>query len=240
MSPRGVFIVACSFLCCSIISAPAQRRNSGPGSRAGEDTVSLANLTVPGKAKSQLDKAQNLLDRQKTPAARAAALKAIQIYPEYAEAHGFLGMLDLLEHKPEEALDQVEKAVQIDPNSPQCLYELGTTYVVLRRYDDALRALQTSLRSAPNLWEIHYEMSKAYLGKGDFAAALRQTDNALALAPTPYFPVHLIRAHALLGLKQYTQAVAELEVYLKRQPRGEFAPEARETLNRVKVLTAQE
>jgi tetratricopeptide (TPR) repeat protein len=205
---------------------------------SGDDTVSLANLKVPDKAKNELEKARRFLNKQKMDAARDAALKAIAIYPDYAEAHNFLGLLDLREHKVQDALAEIQKATQLDTHSPMAFYGLGVTYDVLGRYDDALHALDSSLRLSPNLWQTHYELGRAYLGKHDFNAALREGDKVLALAPAEYFPAHLVRAQALLGLQQYPQAIAELETYLKHEPQGPSAAEARETLDRVKALTA--
>ena len=56
---------------------------------------------------------------------------------------------------------------------------------------------------SPASWQAHFEFSKALLGKGQFPAALRQANKAAELAPVNYPAIHLVRAHALLGVKDY-------------------------------------
>ena len=51
-------------------------------------------------------------------------------------------------------------------------------------------------------------------------------------------PIHLIKAHALLGLKNYDLAVAELEQFLGNRPDGVDSAKARETLNQVRAFMA--
>jgi hypothetical protein len=53
-----------------------------------------------------------------------------------------------------------------------------------------------------------------------------------------YAPAHLVRAHALLGLKAYSDAVAELETAIGDDPSGANSEEARRTLGQVKAFMA--
>ncbi|MGZ4826269.1 MAG: hypothetical protein ACXVY9_02820, partial [Terriglobales bacterium] len=73
-------------------------------------------------------------------------------------------------------------------------------------------------------------------GKGQFEAALRQINKAAQMAPPNYSAIHLVRAHALLGVKDYNQAVAELEQFIVADPGNSESAKARETLGQVKAL----
>jgi tetratricopeptide (TPR) repeat protein len=210
---------------------------SAPATAAGNaTTVSVAQMKTPRKAQNELQKAKQYLQRNKPAEARAAALKALEICPDYAEAHAFLGVLDLFDHKTSDAVAELEKAVQLDPNSAPSLSALGAAYSATEHFDDALRALQSALRVDPNSWQAYMGMARAYLGKNDFAAALRSIDRARPLAPPDYSPINLVRAQALLGLKDYADAVAEYEQYLQRQPHGPQDAEVRQALNQARTL----
>jgi hypothetical protein len=51
--------------------------------------------------------------------------------------------------------------------------------------------------------------------------------------------MHLVKAHALLGLKNYTEAQNELEAFLTRDPNGVDSAQVRHTLDEVKSFTAR-
>jgi Tfp pilus assembly protein PilF len=213
------------------------RLSASAGAAAGNGaTVSLAQMKVPAKAQRELAKAKELMAQGKMAPACARALKAIAIYPDYGEAHAVLGLLNLSEGKRDDAIAELEKAVRLDPNSVLNLAALGAAYNAIHHFDDALRAVQSALRLAPNTWQAHMEMAKAYLGKNDFAAGLRSAEKALALAPPAFAQNHLLRAQALLGLKEYSDAIHEYEQYLSRQPQGPEAAQVRLALDQAKTL----
>ncbi len=204
----------------------------------GADTVSVAEMKVPGKARSMLHKAQDELQKDKTVEARQDAQRAIEIYPNYAAAHATLGMIALQEQKPDDATAELERSVKLDPNSPTAYLALGAAYNLMGRYDDALRALASADRLSPNTWQGSFEQSKSYLAKGEYSSALHYVEQAARLAPRLFAPIHLIKAHALLGLKDYPEAVTELQQYLQHEPpQSPDAAEARQTLDEAKAFT---
>jgi regulator of sirC expression with transglutaminase-like and TPR domain len=81
-------------------------------------------------------------------------------------------------------------------------------------------------------------MAKAQLGKGDYQKALAAIDRAGQTGPAEYAPIHLVRAHALLGLKAYQQAMVELETYVSGDPKGADVANVRKTLDQVKAFVA--
>ena len=193
-------------------------------------TVSVANLKVPGKAKSSLHKAQEYVEKGRLEDGRKELQKALQVYPTYAEAYTLLGIIDLDQQDTNGATASLEKAITYDPNSALAFMALGGAYNVTRKYDDAVRALNSAIRLAPQSWQAYFEMAKACLGKQDFSNALQQVTKAEQLATREFPTMHLVKANALLGLKEYGKAAAELETYLARNPQGPNAVEARQAL----------
>jgi predicted Zn-dependent protease len=209
--------------------------NSGP---EGSGPVSVQQLKVPGKAHSALKHAQEALAAQRLDQAWKHVTQALTIYPRYAEALVLRGILKLDKHDLEGARTDMEEAIQDDPSYGMGYIALGATYNALSQFDDALRTLDRGVAIAPVAWQGYFEMGKAYLGKGDFQASLRQLDKTQRLAPQSYAPVHLVKAHALLGLKAYDEAISELEVYLNQDPKGEASEDARDTLQKARSFAA--
>ncbi len=209
----------------------------GAGS-AGGDTVTVAEMKISDKARKAVQKAEEAFKKQKLDQARRETEKALQIAPGYARALTLLGILDLNENQAPKAQQEVEAAVKSDSNYGLAYVVLGAIYNVAGRFDDALRTLREGIARVPNSWQAYFESSKADLGKGQFAEALRNANKAAQFASADYPPIHLVRAHALLGLKDYTQAVSELEHYLGGEPNGADSAQARRTLDQVRAYMA--
>ena len=90
----------------------------------------------------------------------------------------------------------------------------------------------------PTSWQGYFELSKALLAKQNYEASLRNANKAFDLAPKDYPPLHLVRAHIYLGLKNYDQAMAELEGYLEHAPKDPTSEQARKTLDQVRAFVA--
>ena len=108
----------------------------------------------------------------------------------------------------------------------------------LGKFDDALRSASRAATLAPTAWQAYFEMAQASVGKADYSHALQPLAKAEGLAPKDFPPIHLVRAHAMLGLRDYSNAVTELEAFLKLAPHDPSSAAAREALERVKALTA--
>lgn len=200
----------------------------------GPSTVSVADMKVPSKARNELHKAEQNMDKRNWGEARKQLTKALAIYPEYSQAHMLLGLLNAQEQHPQEAAAEAEKAVQCDPSNAMAFVALASIYNWTQHYADAVRALDTGTRLAPNAWQVYLEMAKAKLGMKEFSAALQQAERAEQLCPTGFPSIHLVKAHALIELKDYPKATAELEQYIRRVPKGSESADARRTLEQVK------
>lgn len=209
---------------------------SGTGS--GSATVSATELRVPEKARKEYEKAEEAFKKQKENEAREHCDKALKADPTYSRALSLSALLDVMGNKLDSARAKAEESVKSDPGYGMGYVVLGAIYNTLQRYDDAARTLNAALPLVPNAWQAHFELSRALLGKGEYHEALRESDRTLQGAPENYAPAHLLRAHVLLGLKAYTEAVAELEKCIGADPNGVNSEEARRTLGQVKSFMA--
>ncbi len=237
----GLFETHERLLVQSALSSIELRVGSNNDSKAGgRDTVSVAQFQVPEKAREAFRKAQQYTEALKFQEAGKYVAKALSIYPRYAEAMALRGVLKLDTNQPQAAAADLEQAVQLDSAYPVAYIALGAAYNVLSRFDDAVRTIDRGIALSPNSWQGYFEMGKAYAGKNDFAAAVKQLNKAEDMGPKNFALVHLVKAHALLGMKDYANAMTELEAYLSRDPKGPNSEQARQALERVRAFAALE
>jgi Flp pilus assembly protein TadD len=215
-------------------------RMSNPVNEVGTDgaTVSVSQYKVPPKARKEYEKAQKAFNDGKMDEAGAHANKALDIYQYFAEALTLRGILEVNANNSQQGQADLQKSIELDPNYGLAYFALGAALNREEKFDEAIRTLERGIAVKPDGWQGHFELSKSTLAKGDFKTALKYATTAEKLANDAYAPIHVVKAHALLGLKQYQPAVAELERYLDREPQGAIAASARQTLDQAKAFVA--
>jgi tetratricopeptide (TPR) repeat protein len=219
----------------NLVLRGAVRTASRAGNRA---TVSVAQMKVPEKARNLLAKAQAALDKRKLTEADQYVTAALKVYPDFAEALTMRGLMALDGKRLDDAAESLEKSIQADSNYANGYVVLGAVYNMQSKFDDAIRVLDRGLTLMPQSWQAMFELGKAELAKGDYEAALRRLNKAGDLAPQEYPPLHLAKAHALLGMKNFSEASSELEAYLEQDPESPNATAVRESLDQVKAFVA--
>jgi len=202
-----------------------------------QSTISSAQLRVPEKARNALQQARNAATKKNTADAARYVDKALQLYPLYAEALAMRAVLER-EKDPETALLDAKKAVEYDPNDGMGYVALGSGYPAISRFDEAVRSLDHGIALMPASWQGYYEMSRALAGKRDYIEALRHIERACRLAPKRYPFFHLSKAAIFLGLSNGSAALVELQGYLREDPNGEKAVEARRIVDKLQVASA--
>lgn len=204
----------------------------------GSATVSVAEYKVPAKARDAFHKAQAAMAKNKLDDTKKELAKALETYPDYAPALTLRGVLSLDEGNAQSSISDFDHAIHSDPSFALAYTAMAAAMNQLNKFDDALRSADRAITLAPSSWQCYFEMAKAYVGKADYQHALEQLAKAQGFIPHDYAPLHLMRAHAMIALKDYSSAVAELEAFLKLAPSDPNSPAAHETLEKLKALTA--
>ncbi len=198
---------------------------SQPSVRVGE-TVSIQQLTIPREAREALNAATEAWERFDWKKAREQATRALALHPDYGAALAVLGFLDLQDGNLELACAHLKRAIEKDPNSALAYLALGSTYNSMNHYDAALEVLSVFPSVSADTWQLHYEVARAFIGLGQHESGLREIIYAQRLSQQDRAVLHLGKAHALLGLHRNSEAAAELEIILSKQPNGPFASDA--------------
>lgn len=215
---------------------PRMAASSGGGDN---NIVSVTELKIPEKARDENKKAQQAMHKHDVASAWKHVNKALQITPQFAAGLTTRALLELDSNKTDAAVADLEKAVQLDAGYGLSYLVLGAAYNQFQRFDDAIRTLDHGIALMPNYWPGHFELAKSYIGKNDLQNAQTQLNRCAQQAPADYAPLHLVRANLELALKNYPEAMAELEAYLEREPNGSNSEQVRKTLGEVKAFLAK-
>jgi TolB-like protein/Tfp pilus assembly protein PilF/class 3 adenylate cyclase len=99
--------------------------------------------------------------------------RAIELNPNYADAHYFLGIAILpLRGVFDQAIAEVKRAVELDPLSAIINANLGYCYFLARRYDDAIFEARKTIELDPNFVYGHVVLAHALELKGDLGQAI--------------------------------------------------------------------
>ena len=169
--------------------------------------MAYTNLSVVHLEKGEIDEAIN------------NSRKALELYPDYAEAHYNLGNALLKKGEIDEALAQCQEAVALTPNDPDSHLALGNALLAKNHVDEAMEHYSRALELYPDDSTAHYSLGKALLQKGDLSAARSHSEKAVEIEP------QLTEAHIQLGniaLKENNgrAAISHYERALQTSPRS--------------------
>ena len=110
--------------------------------------------------------------------------RAIELKPNYATAHHWLGNVPLtVQGKFDEAIAEGRKAEELDPLSAIINADEVYNFLNARRYDEAIAQCDRAFKDDPNFYYTHYLLSWAYHLKGMQREAIDSLRKSLELNP---------------------------------------------------------
>jgi tetratricopeptide (TPR) repeat protein len=192
----------------------------------------VIDIRIPAAARAEFVLGRDALARKNQPDAITHFEKAISLYSEFFEAQLLLGtaFMDLREWtKAESALG---RALEIRRDNPVALLALGEVYWRQKRFEEAERALLDGLKLDEKNWHGHFTLGRLYWDKGDIMKAAPAIGHTLQLKPE-FAEAHLLAGNILLRLDQQQRALVEYQEYLRLAPKGEYAREARNLIDKL-------
>lgn len=111
-------------------------------------------------------------------------MKAIELKPDFADAHVNLGTAHLLAGRPSVGLVHVKKGLEINPTSYKGYNQLGVVYDKLGQLDLAIEALEKTVKLKPDYAFGYVNLGKAYLFADRLKPAEEALEKGLSLQPT--------------------------------------------------------
>jgi adenylate cyclase len=107
--------------------------------------------------------------------------QAIDLKPNYAEAHHWYAIYLANLGSHDEALREALRAQELDPLSLLMNMTPGLTSYLARRYDEAIEAFQKVIEMEPNFMAAHSMLGHAYEQKGMYEEAFAEYQTALGI-----------------------------------------------------------
>jgi tetratricopeptide (TPR) repeat protein len=201
------------------------RPQNGNGSAA---TVSLQQLQhkVPKQALKEFKKARTASSKGDNETALDHLQNAVQLDPEFADAHNDLGVALARVGNTDEAVEQFQRATNLAPNHNRAVRNLSLALYTLQRYHDVLPVARRALKIEPGLVYVHYVLGMSLIVEhGEGMEALENLERA-----APKFPEARVMASDVLAkIGRREGAAWQLEEYLRSAPQGETSRQEIET-----------
>jgi tetratricopeptide (TPR) repeat protein len=171
-----------------------------------------AYMSLPTYQGMPVSKAQGLM--------RTAALKALELDPNLAEAHAAMGIVSARDLDWSTSQREFQEAIALNPS----LSQVYTNYSFFtlrprRRFDEAERLLKVALKSDPLSLDVWREMGQLYFTVGRYDAAIDLLQRVRAVDPRfPTADVVLARALACSG--RVNEALALYDLIESQKPDG--------------------
>jgi Tfp pilus assembly protein PilF len=165
--------------------------------------------------------------------------KAIALYPDFTQAHLLVGTAYMDTKQWEKAEVSLRRAIELDPKSTAAHYAIGELYQQQKKYADAEKAIKEGLKIEERSWQGHFALGRLYWEMNDVVKAGREVAKTLQLKPD-LAEAHLLGGNILLRARKNEDALFEFQEYLRLEPNGKFAPQARELVAKIQKALAEQ
>ena len=203
--------------------------------------VSANSLRAPKDAKKAFEKGQEALKKNKPDDAMKHFQKAVDLYPEYAEAWDQLGKLQADKGDRAGAAASFDAAVKADPKFVAPLVDITLMQVEDKKWDKVVETSDKALKlDSFDYPQLFFFNAVGNYNIHEFDAAEKSAREAERLDTRHLMPrVSHLMGQILLLRKDYAGAAEELKTYLRLSPNASDAAEVRKQLAQLEKLTAQ-
>ena len=208
------------------IALMPSRRESGVPS----GVVAAEALKVPDNAKKEFERGSRLLNEKKDFSRSIAAFqRAIAAYPSYADAYFMMGAAQMQASDASGAEASLRKAIMLDAHRTAPYYPLALLLFAQHRYAEEAELLLKAQKLDPTDWRWPFELARCHAQQGQWESALRYVVAASESIRVPP-KVHLLMADIYANSDHPREAVKELELFAKLDPKSSYMERVREVL----------
>ncbi|HVS20231.1 MAG TPA: protein kinase [Pyrinomonadaceae bacterium] len=144
--------------------------------------------------------------------------RAIELNPNYAEAHHQYGWLLAESGRPAEGLEEMKRAQRLDPLNLVINVDINAPLYFQRRFDLSVEQSRKVVAMDPNFYLAHYTLGWASLQLHDFKTGIAELEKARALEDKPWIVGTLAYGYALSGNRTAAlKLIAELHEQAKHR-----------------------
>lgn len=204
-------------------------------------------VDVPPAAQKEFDKGEAALALGTKEGVAEAAKhyeQAVTLHPKFLQAQLKLGTTYMDLGQWDKAEQNLHKAIEIDPKTVNALLALGEIYLRQKKDEEAEKVLLQGLAIEDRSYQGHLALARVYWDMGLkfkeeaqwrplLEKAYNQVNEALKLNPN-LAQAHIVKGNLYLKVGRAQDALSEFDEYLRLEPKGPFAEQARTTSERIK------
>lgn len=211
-------------LLVSALLAPGCSRKQANQNAVANPSDGASQQGQTGDARALYDKGLDAYKNNRDEEAVEDFKQAVELDPDFAEAHYRLGLaLNVVGEKDEaansfeQAVKAYEKQTRQDPKNSDAYYFLGLCYEKLDKYEDAVRALRESVKTSPEENDDkYYELAFAQFRLAQYDDSVRALNKTLEINPNNYMAQDLL-AKAKEGEQRVEEIRRHQEQMLKQK-----------------------
>ena len=200
--------------------------------------LDVIDARAPAAAREELMRGRTALAGKSYVAAVEHLQKAVALYPDFYEAQLLLGTALVDEREWKRAELAFQRALELKTESTAAILSLGEVYWRENRYDEAEKTLLDGLKLDDKSWHGYFTLARLYWDLGNIAKAAPAIGHTLQLKPD-FAEAHLLAGNVLLRVNQRERALVEYQEYLRLEPKGEFAMQTRELVEKLSKVIVE-
>jgi len=198
----------------------------------------LTDMTAPRKARKACERGVRELDAHRLSEAERDFEAAVREYPCYARAQTNLAAVLISKRDLTAAEVALRKAIQCDPGFAGSFASLGRVLNSEKRFTESEAVLEQGLRTSPKAWALYDELAAAHYNQKMYAQSVGEWLRAVSLNPDAPSDLHAKLAAAYLQQGQPDKAYAEMQTYVRIDPGGRFAAQARSLMHQIETASS--
>jgi tetratricopeptide (TPR) repeat protein len=212
------------------------RKLSAANGESAGPTVSVRDLSIPRKARDLMQKGLMLLYMKSDYRGSIAQFeRAIKDYPGYYEAYGEIGVAYMELGDVADSEEALRKSIDMSHQSyADAYFVLANVYINAKRFADAEPLARKGTQLDDRSWKGHLELASALNGLQRDEEAEPEAQAAAQLQPDEA-ATHLLLANIHIHLHKYPAVLEDLNAYLKLDPNGARADQARHLRDQIQT-----
>jgi Flp pilus assembly protein TadD len=194
-----------------------------PSTPAGAYSVSVHDLKIPDKARSECEKGLDKMARNDLVESLRHFTKATEAFPGYYEAFSLIGVSEMKLGDFEKAMQAFQRAIDLTAGhyAPP-IFGMGYTSYLQGRLTDAEAILRRGLEVDDSSAEGYFYLAMTLFVENRIEDAEKGAHDALLRKPD-LAAAYIVLADVYARRHQFSQQVEALDMYLKLAPNGPSA-----------------
>jgi DNA-binding winged helix-turn-helix (wHTH) protein/tetratricopeptide (TPR) repeat protein len=149
------------------------------------------------------------------PKAKEAALRAVEIDENLAEAHASLALISVYyDHDWIRAEREFRKALELDPYLISAHQRYGSYLTFMGRFEESIMHYETALEIDPFSLQVNMNLATTYYLRCEYDRAVNHLKKTIELEPN-YMPTHFVLGCAYIQQNRLAEAISEFQVIYK-------------------------